>query len=103
MCCAVWHAIHARHKIEVFANSEIFPERKPLGHVADFALDRCRLPNHVKTHHAAATAIGFQKAADQTDGSGFSAAIWTEKAEDFPTLHFERKIAHDALVAIALV
>src|SRR5438552_2073316 len=39
MLFAVAHAVHASDEIQIFANRQVFPERKALGHVAHVALD----------------------------------------------------------------
>ena len=54
---AVRHAVHPRHEIEVLADGEVFPQRKALRHVADLALDRVGLADHVEAEAGAAAAV----------------------------------------------
>src|ERR1700730_14327455 len=57
---AVFDVVHARDKIEILCNAQIFPETESLGHVADFAFDRFALCNHVVTQHLTAAVVRSQ-------------------------------------------
>src|SRR4051794_10951583 len=44
---AIVESVHAGDEGEVLANREVFPEREPLGHVADAPFDGTRLAHDV--------------------------------------------------------
>ena len=84
---AILHAVHARDEVEVLANREIFPERKPLRHVTDFAFDRLGLANDVVAEAGTFTAIRCQQPAQDANRCRLSAAVRAKETKDFATPH----------------
>ena len=79
----VLHAIHARHEIEILRDAQILPEAESLRHVADLALDRFALRDHVVAQDLSAAVIGAQQSAEHADERGLAAAVRAEEAVDF--------------------
>ena len=54
-------AVKHGHEVQVFLNGQVLVERKPLRHVADFALDGAALAADIKAQHLARACIGVSR------------------------------------------
>ena len=100
---AFGNPVHSRDEIEVLADGQVFPQRKALRHVADLALDRVGLADHVEAEAGPAAVVRREQAAQHPDRCRLAAAVGSEKAVDLAALHLQREIPHDVLVAEMLV
>ena len=99
----VRHPVHARDEVEVLGDRQVFPQREALRHVADVALDRRRLADHVVAEAGAAAAVRSQQAAHHADRRRLAAAVRAEEAEDLAVAHAQRQVDDDVPVAEMLV
>ncbi|MNI38665.1 hypothetical protein D3C73_928160 [compost metagenome] len=100
---ALRHAVHARHKVQVFADGQVIPVRELLRHVAHVALDLGAVLNNVVAQAGAAAGIRRQQPAHQADAGGLAAAVGAKKTEDLAFLNAQRYVIDHMLVAKALV
>src|SRR5436853_2772141 len=59
----ILHAVHARDKIEILFNAQVFPKTESLRHVTDFALDRLAFADHVVTQHLSISVVSAEQSA----------------------------------------
>ncbi len=100
---AFGHAVHPRHKIQVFADREVLPEGEFLGHVADAALDLSAFAQDIVAKTASTSRIRGEQSAHHANRRGFSAAVGAKEPEDLAPLHLQRDVLDDVLVTEALV
>ena len=98
----VFHAVHARDEIEILLDAQVLPKAEPLRHVADLALDRFALRDHIVTEAGAAAGIGAQQPAEHADEGRLAAAVRAEKAVDLAGAHLQIDMIDDGAVAEAL-
>ena len=100
---ALGHAVHAGDEVQVLAQGQILPERKPLRHVADVTLDLFGLAQNIVTETRSLSAVRSQQSAEHAYRRGLAAAVGTEKTEDFSSPHRQREIPDRVVVAEVLV
>src|SRR6266566_4192006 len=83
----VFYVIHPRDKIEILRDAQVLPKTKSLRHVADFALDRFALGNHVIAKTSAASFVSAKQSAEHAQERRFTATIGTEEPEDLASAH----------------
>ena len=99
----VGHRVDARGEVEVLADREVVPEREPLRHVADVALDRRGLAAQVVSQARAGARVRRQEAAHHADGRRLAAAVGPQEAEDLAARDREGQVDDHVLAAEALV
>src|SRR5204862_7114076 len=83
----ILHVIHARDKIEIFFNAQIFPKTESLRHVTDFPLNCLAFGNHVVTQNPTASVVTSEQAAKHAQKGSLAAAVWAEKSVDLARRH----------------
>src|SRR5215471_1364028 len=87
---SIFHAIHARDKIEIFLNAQILPKTESLRHVTDFAFDCFTLGNHVVIHDSTGSVVGAEQSAKHSQKRSLATAVWAKESVNFPSAY--RKI-----------
>ena len=98
----VFHAVHARDKIEILGNGQVLVEAETLRHIADLLLDRFAVVDDIVAEAGAAAGVGAEQAAKHADESRLAAAVGTEKSVDFAGGHLEIDLVDDGVLAEAL-
>src|SRR5436190_9459629 len=83
----ILHIIHARDKIEIFFNAQIFPKTESLRHVTDFPLNCLAFGNHIVTQNPTASVVSSEQSAKHAQKRGLAATVWAEEPVDFPRGH----------------
>ena len=96
------HGVEPGDEAEILLDAEILVEAEALGHVADLALDRPRLPDDVVAETGAAAAVGRQQPAQHADGRGLAAAVGAEEAADLAALDLDGEVVDHGARAEAL-
>src|SRR6266550_3142488 len=78
----IFHVVHARDEIEILFNAQVFPKTESLSHVADLALNRFALGDHVMTQTSAAPIISSKQSAEHPQKCRLATAVGTEEPED---------------------
>jgi hypothetical protein len=99
----VAHLIHTRDEVEILADGQVFPIRKPLRHIADVALDLRGLALDVVAEAGAGAGVRREQSAHEADRRGLAAAVRTEKAKNLAARDLQRHVVDHVLVAKVLV
>src|SRR5204863_1126843 len=103
MLRAIAHAVHARDEVQIFADRQVFPERKPLRHVTDMALDFLGFPQDVVTETGAFATVRREETAQHPDRRRLAAAVGAQKAEYLAAPDRQREVLDRVVVAEMLV
>src|SRR5690242_13393638 len=96
---AVRHGIHARHKIQVFMNTQIFIKTESLRHIPDLALDGLALSDHVIAKTCSAACICPEQSAQHTDKRRLAASVRPKEPTDLSCANLEIDVIHRHVIA----
>jgi len=86
------YALDPGHELQVFAHGELGVERDVLGQIADLALHRHRLLEHVEAAHPAGAPRGGHVTGQDAHGRGLAGAVWPEEPQDLAALDREADV-----------
>jgi len=89
-------------EVQVLADRQVLVEAEALCHVADLALDRRGFANDVQPQAGAAAAVGFEQAAEHSQGGGLAAAVGSEEAADPASLELQVELVDHRPAVVAL-